>query len=156
MLAITLQLILSLDVNKFLHIEHITIFLNDVTDLMCSALVVILGLFSLWKCSAFLKYLNRLDHVVRELEVCNSAANLVRKMQYATMGIAALLSATQYAVLLYLNASPNLEISFDYNILINRVVVNLIPVFCVLLLSIFNVTIAMFACFEKLTLTSLR
>lgn len=156
MLAITLQLILSLNISKFTHITHITTFLNDVTDTMSSVLVMIFGLFSLWKSSSMIKYLNRLARVVRELEVCNSAANRVMKVQYATMALAASICVAQYIVLLYMNIAPSLEISLDYNILINKVVQNLIPAFCVFLLCIFNVTITTFACFEKLTLKGLR
>lgn len=136
--------------------RQIIVHLNDITDIIFCVLIVILSTSNLLKCKAFIKFLNKLQIVVEEIEVCYSARKLIINISHAILTIGFIIIVIQYSTLLYLDYFESEEPHFGWTVYAKRYMQNCIVVFSVFLLCLINLFISLLACFEKLTISCLK
>lgn len=134
----------------------ILIYLNDVIVLLYAILSVTIHVFSFIRTTKFVKFLNMLDKVVRELRPCRSVCEHVMKMHY-TLTFAAVATVTlQYSTLVYLNYSEEYKTNFDYAFFVMRFIHDLDIFWWAILMCVMNLSIGLSACFEKTTASVLE
>lgn len=153
---VTAQIAYSMDIRKFAKFKHITILLNDITDIMYSALVIVLNLCNIIRSARSVKYLNLASKVMKEVNLCTSVGQLTIKVGWSIIGMGATMISVQFIALGYMNFSEQYQSNFDLNLFINRAIQNYIVVFVISILCAINIVIGSLACFEKLTRSCLK
>lgn len=156
MTAVLMQLLQYLVFDGMSQNKQIIIRLSDITDIMFCLLIVILSTSNLLRSRAFIKFLNKLQTVVEEIEVCYSARKLIINISYAILSLGSLIIVIQYSTLFYLDYFESERTHFGWSVYAKRFMQNCILVFSVSLLCLINVLISLLACFEKLTISCLK
>lgn len=156
MTAVIMQLLEYVVFDGMSQNKQIIVHLNDITDIMFCVLIVILSTSNLLKSKAFIKFLNKLQTVVEEIEVCYSSRKLIINISYAILIIGFVVIVMQYSMLLYLDYFESEQPHFGWTVYAKRYMQNCIVVFSVFILCLINSFISLLACFEKLTISCLK
>lgn len=154
MTAMLVHLIVFTDFSKFSKITHITIFLNNVVDLIYLNLVIILCLCNVIRTSSYVKYLNQASRVIREVDMCASVCALLVWVGWLTIGLCCAWIVAHVAVLWFLSVTETDTSSFSA--LLSKAFQNYTVVFTIFITCVMNTVIGTLACFEKLTRTCLK
>ncbi|CAH0545678.1 unnamed protein product [Brassicogethes aeneus] len=150
------QLLQSVDFPKLTSRKSLPIFLDDITDAIYGIYVIILAVTCFVRFPKWLTTLNKLTVLLKDGLYCQSAKQVVLKLQYCFVCTQILALTLLSSVLAYLHYSDHYKTNFDFRILINKGI-QIVPF--VLYLQFFTIVavfIGVLGCFEKLTMSCLK
>lgn len=150
LIAVATQLIFFAKVSKFTNIKFITVLLNNIIDVMYLALIIVLFICNTLRGKNFVKYFNQMSKVIKEVNMCRSAGNLMIFVGWSTVGSCIGWILLQAGVLCFLHYSDSYTTEDFFGFFLSKFVQSHTAVFTIFIACVMNTIIGTLACFEKL------
>lgn len=155
-MGVASQIIFFCDGSKFLNIKYITVLLNNIMDVLYIGLVIVLIICNAIRCKSFVKYLNQISKVMKEVDLCRSVCSLMVVVGWITIGVCYAWIAVELAVFLFLHISESFNTGYGFTFFVSKFIHFYTAVYTIFIVCVMNTIIGTLACFEKLTRSCLR